>query len=179
MRRDVPKVLQCEVFRVPTGGRQRGGPDSNQIVAAFVPFTRRGQPVRPTLLFSHGNAVDLGQMMPFYKCAAACSGPITTLSVLRACSYPTCLSLRPHLQLRGSMFGSLHPTSLFSMLSSHLLVTEASSTSAWQPVLVSSYCYSTEQARVGPACQGGPHAPLARRCHGSSLLFDYLLPVYG
>ena len=67
VRRDVPRVLQCEVFRLPTGSRQRGSPDSNQIVAAYVPFSRRGQPVRPTVLFSHGNAVDLGQMMPFYK----------------------------------------------------------------------------------------------------------------
>ena len=62
-------MLQCEVFRVPTGSRQRGSPDGNQIVAAYVSFTRRGQSVRPTMLFSHGNAVDLGQMMPFYKCA--------------------------------------------------------------------------------------------------------------
>ena len=50
-------MLQCEVFRVPTGSRQRGSPDGNQIVAAYVSFTRRGQSVRPTMLFSHGNAV--------------------------------------------------------------------------------------------------------------------------
>ncbi len=91
MRRDVPKVLQCEVFRVPTGGRQRGGPDSNQLVAAYVPYTRRGQPVAPTVLFSHGNAVDLGQMMPFYKCAAAPSGlSLHTASPHTASSYWTC-----------------------------------------------------------------------------------------
>ena len=74
LRRNVPKVLQCEVFRLPTAGRQRGSPDSNQILAAYIPYTRRGQPVRPTMLFSHGNAVDLGQMMPFYKCVQAWLG---------------------------------------------------------------------------------------------------------
>ncbi len=69
MCRNVPKELQCEVFRLPTACHQRGNPDTHQIVAAYVPYRRRGQPVRPTLLFSHGNAVDLGQMMPFDKCA--------------------------------------------------------------------------------------------------------------
>ena len=65
----MPKELQCEVFRLPTACHQRGNPETSQIVAAYVPYQRRGQPVRPTMLFSHGNAVDLGQMMPFYKCA--------------------------------------------------------------------------------------------------------------
>ena len=57
------------MFQIPTAGHQRGKQDASQIVAAYVPYKRRGQPVRPTMLFSHGNAVDLGQMMPFYKCA--------------------------------------------------------------------------------------------------------------
>ena len=36
----------------------------SDIVAAYIPTRRHSD---PTLLYSHGNAVDLGQMLPFYK----------------------------------------------------------------------------------------------------------------
>eukprot|EP00882_Tetradesmus_deserticola_P011071 GHRQ01011706.1.p1 GENE.GHRQ01011706.1~~GHRQ01011706.1.p1 ORF type:complete len:144 (+),score=57.74 GHRQ01011706.1:347-778(+) len=40
----------------------------NRIISAFVPFfDGRGSMARLTLLYSHGNAVDLGQMLPVYK----------------------------------------------------------------------------------------------------------------
>ena len=60
-------MLDCEVFTLPTAKVQKGSPHCEEIVAAYVPFKRYGQPVRPTILFSHGNAVDLGHMLPFYK----------------------------------------------------------------------------------------------------------------
>lgn len=55
--RGARKVLGCDVFTL----RTKHGSD---IVAAYVPTRRHSD---PTLLFSHGNAVDLGQMLPFYK----------------------------------------------------------------------------------------------------------------
>jgi hypothetical protein len=40
----------------------------NRIISAFVPFLDgRGAMARLTILYSHGNAVDLGQMLPVYK----------------------------------------------------------------------------------------------------------------
>uniref|UniRef100_A0A383W7Y1 Serine aminopeptidase S33 domain-containing protein n=1 Tax=Tetradesmus obliquus TaxID=3088 RepID=A0A383W7Y1_TETOB len=40
----------------------------NRIITAFVPFfDGRGTMARLTILYSHGNAVDLGQMLPVYK----------------------------------------------------------------------------------------------------------------
>jgi len=55
------KVLGCDVFTLHT----KHGSD---IVAAYIPTRRHSD---PTLLYSHGNAVDLGQMLPFYKELAA------------------------------------------------------------------------------------------------------------
>jgi len=49
--------LGCDVFTLHT----KHGSD---IVAAYIPTRRHSD---PTLLYSHGNAVDLGQMLPFYK----------------------------------------------------------------------------------------------------------------
>jgi hypothetical protein len=40
---------------------------SEEIVAAFIPYKKGWG---PTILHSHGNAVDLGQMLPFYKWVA-------------------------------------------------------------------------------------------------------------
>lgn len=60
--RQVRKVLNCEVVRLDTKPI-RGGGGNTQIVAAWVPY----KTVVPTMLFSHGNAVDLGQMLPFYR----------------------------------------------------------------------------------------------------------------
>jgi hypothetical protein len=40
----------------------------NDIISAYVPFQDgRGKAAKLTLLYSHGNAVDLGQMLPVYK----------------------------------------------------------------------------------------------------------------
>lgn len=38
------------------------------IVAALISYHMKD---RPTVLFSHGNAVDLALMLPFYRCAHA------------------------------------------------------------------------------------------------------------
>ena len=60
--REVRKVLNCEVVRLHTKPI-RGGGGNTQIIAAWIPY----KTVVPTMLFSHGNAVDLGQMLPFYR----------------------------------------------------------------------------------------------------------------
>lgn len=60
--RDMRKVLNCEVVRLHTKPI-RGGGGNTQIIAAWIPY----KTVVPTMLFSHGNAVDLGQMLPFYR----------------------------------------------------------------------------------------------------------------
>lgn len=62
MRRDIRKVLNCEVVKLPTKAHDGAGGNTT-IIAAYVPYKR----VAPVLLFSHGNAVDLGQMLPFYR----------------------------------------------------------------------------------------------------------------
>jgi hypothetical protein len=60
------KVLSCTVLRIPTGSRRKGVP-AEFIVGAFIPYTSAGRESKRTILFSHGNAVDLGQMLPFYR----------------------------------------------------------------------------------------------------------------
>ena len=55
-------MLNCEVVRLNTKPICGCG-GNTQIVAAWVPY----KTVVPTMLFSHGNAVDLGQMLPFYR----------------------------------------------------------------------------------------------------------------
>lgn len=77
-RRDVPKVLSCKVKVVVTkpptpgcaGSSRLGG--GTKIVTAFFPYTHRstGQRAKLTILYSHGNAVDLGHMLPVYRCAS-------------------------------------------------------------------------------------------------------------
>ncbi|KIZ02166.1 hypothetical protein MNEG_5795, partial [Monoraphidium neglectum] len=48
--------------------RRREGGGGGRILTAFLPFRdARGRAARATLLYSHGNAVDLGQMMPVYR----------------------------------------------------------------------------------------------------------------
>ncbi len=61
--REIRKVLNCEVLYLDTKPH-RGGGGNTKIVVAWVPY----KTVAPTMLFSHGNAVDLGQMLPFYRC---------------------------------------------------------------------------------------------------------------
>lgn len=58
----IRKVLDCEVVRLNTRPI-RGGGGNSKIVVAWVPY----KGVVPAMLFSHGNAVDLGQMLPFYR----------------------------------------------------------------------------------------------------------------
>lgn len=55
---EYPRVLNCTVEQIPT----RTG---NTIVTAFFKAPTGG--ARATLLYSHGNAVDLGQMLGFYR----------------------------------------------------------------------------------------------------------------
>eukprot|EP00197_Chlamydomonas_leiostraca_P005147 CAMPEP_0202876228 /NCGR_PEP_ID=MMETSP1391-20130828/28675_1 /ASSEMBLY_ACC=CAM_ASM_000867 /TAXON_ID=1034604 /ORGANISM="Chlamydomonas leiostraca, Strain SAG 11-49" /LENGTH=340 /DNA_ID=CAMNT_0049558033 /DNA_START=86 /DNA_END=1109 /DNA_ORIENTATION=+ len=63
---DIPKVLQCSVMKVDTSPTPKGGHGGGQtIVTAYVPY--RGTPTQTTILYSHGNAVDLGQMLPIYR----------------------------------------------------------------------------------------------------------------
>jgi hypothetical protein len=61
-------VLSCTVKKLKTKKR-RGGGGGDEIIAAFIPYIPRNgtKRVDTTILYSHGNAVDLGQLMPFYK----------------------------------------------------------------------------------------------------------------
>lgn len=54
--RGLRKVLGCQVLRLKT---KRG----TTVVAAYIACKGQSE----TLLVSHGNAVDLGLMLPFYK----------------------------------------------------------------------------------------------------------------
>lgn len=54
------------MLRIPAGGG-RNGKHAETIVAAYIPYTSAGRETKRTILFSHGNAVDLGQMLPFYR----------------------------------------------------------------------------------------------------------------
>lgn len=51
------KVLDCQVLRL---GTRRG----TSIIAAYIPYRKN---TKLTILFSHGNAVDLALMLPFYR----------------------------------------------------------------------------------------------------------------
>lgn len=65
----VHKVLGCTVEQIKTPRRKGGGGDT-VIVFARIPYRPPGGVHKGkilTVLYSHGNAVDLGQMMPFYK----------------------------------------------------------------------------------------------------------------
>ncbi|KAG2497625.1 hypothetical protein HYH03_004365 [Edaphochlamys debaryana] len=79
---DVPKVLQCKVKVIPVPPLKRGG-GGTDIVTAFFRYgghasrhasssssaAQGGAPQkeRLTLLYSHGNAVDLGHMLPVFR----------------------------------------------------------------------------------------------------------------
>lgn len=80
-RSDVPRVLQCVVKRIPTRETKRGGHGGpSQVIAAFVPYrwkssshtssSQSSADAKITILYSHGNAVDLGQMLPVYRWGA-------------------------------------------------------------------------------------------------------------
>ncbi|GFR40567.1 hypothetical protein Agub_g1144 [Astrephomene gubernaculifera] len=88
---DVPRVPQCKVKVIPVPPLKRGG-GSTRVVTAFFRYGSHGssskaaaaatggsavsspqpqraqqQQERLTLLYSHGNAVDLGHMLPVYR----------------------------------------------------------------------------------------------------------------
>lgn len=68
-------MLSCKVKVVDTkpptpgctGASRLGG--GTKIVTAFFPYMHRstGQRAKLTILYSHGNAVDLGHMLPVYR----------------------------------------------------------------------------------------------------------------
>jgi len=60
--RSLSKVSSARVHWVETS---RG----DKIITAFIPYLdgRGGSQGRLTLLYSHGNAADLGQMLPVFK----------------------------------------------------------------------------------------------------------------
>lgn len=65
----IPRVLQCSVKIVKTVP-VKGLGGGQQIVTAFCPFKQAGGSLaKITILYSHGNAVDLGQMLPVYRSA--------------------------------------------------------------------------------------------------------------
>lgn len=66
VRSGLKKVPRAQVVRLPAGK----GKEGHEIVAAFLPAPG-GKEVRFTLLHSHGNAVDLGEMLPLYEELAA------------------------------------------------------------------------------------------------------------
>lgn len=65
---DYPKVLRCKVVRLHTKPNKQGGGNTN-IVCAYYPCRDKlsGSRAKLTVLYSHGNAVDLGQMLPIYR----------------------------------------------------------------------------------------------------------------
>ena len=68
LHRDSPRVLQCVVKRIPTKETKGGQGGVSEVVAAYIPYKwKSSNPAKITILYSHGNAVDLGQMLPVYK----------------------------------------------------------------------------------------------------------------
>lgn len=65
---DYPCVLKCKVSKIKTKPNKQGG-GGFEIVAAYYPCRHKieGERGKLTILYSHGNAVDLGQMLPIYR----------------------------------------------------------------------------------------------------------------
>lgn len=61
-------MTDCDVFYVDTEPTKHGG-GNTKVICARVPYRPPGGINRRifTLLYSHGNAVDLGQTLPFLK----------------------------------------------------------------------------------------------------------------
>ncbi len=59
-------MLSCTVVKLRREEGRRGAAQQ-EIVAAHVAYSPQGRRTNHTLVFSHGNAVDLGQMLPFYR----------------------------------------------------------------------------------------------------------------
>ncbi|GBF97745.1 hypothetical protein Rsub_10909 [Raphidocelis subcapitata] len=67
LERGYPRVPSARVEWVDVPRRREGG-GGTRVLTSFLPYRdARGRPARATLLHSHGNAVDLGQMMPIYR----------------------------------------------------------------------------------------------------------------
>lgn len=65
---DIPRVNNCTVVRLPTVRTKRGDGGVSEIVAAWLPYkSKTSGPAKVTILYSHGNAVDIGQMLPVYR----------------------------------------------------------------------------------------------------------------
>ena len=61
-------MLQCVVKRIRTKETKEGHGGPSEVVTAYVPYKwKSSNPAKITILYSHGNAVDLGQMLPVYK----------------------------------------------------------------------------------------------------------------
>ncbi len=58
--RGYPKVLNCKVVKIAT----RLG---ETVIGAYFPLKSRAGFRVPTILFSHGNAVDLGVLLGFFR----------------------------------------------------------------------------------------------------------------
>mmetsp|Transcript_14510 Transcript_14510/g.40862 ORF Transcript_14510/g.40862 Transcript_14510/m.40862 type:complete len:279 (-) Transcript_14510:34-870(-) len=58
----IPRVHGCDAFKLQTEKRKAGG-GGEEIVCVMV----SNRSAKKTLLYSHGNAVDLGQMQPFFR----------------------------------------------------------------------------------------------------------------
>ncbi|KAF5834751.1 Alpha/Beta hydrolase protein [Dunaliella salina] len=70
----MPRIPSCKVMKLTTDKTKVGGwGGGDTIVTAYIKYHSSSQPssanqsARPTLLYSHGNAVDLGQMLPVYR----------------------------------------------------------------------------------------------------------------
>ncbi|KAG1675417.1 hypothetical protein FOA52_012336 [Chlamydomonas sp. UWO 241] len=66
---NIPRVLQCTVLKLPTKATKKGNHgDVSEVVCAFVPYksSKTSLNANVTILYSHGNAVDIGPMMPVY-----------------------------------------------------------------------------------------------------------------
>lgn len=62
-------MLSCSVEHIQTQKRKGGG-GGTEIVFVRVPYNPPGHHSKGrtlTVLYSHANAVDLGQMLPFFK----------------------------------------------------------------------------------------------------------------
>ncbi|GAX81505.1 hypothetical protein CEUSTIGMA_g8933.t1 [Chlamydomonas eustigma] len=67
---DIPRVLHCDIKRLETKATKRGGHGGGStIITAYVPYRWKSNhsSAKMTILYSHGNAVDLGQMLPVYR----------------------------------------------------------------------------------------------------------------
>lgn len=65
IHRAYPKVLEARVVQLQVPRCGAGG--NTSAWTAWVPYKQAGHAVKRSILFSHGNAVDLGHMLPIYR----------------------------------------------------------------------------------------------------------------